>query len=260
MTQMDLLTAIGGTKSLSTLDGFARAIWTDWGAGRLTDEQASALAETLEGRKREVRGIDMVAIRAPQVTEAARKQGRPSHFPPKRKATRSPNRRASIERRRTLAASGPMPPQLASQFTTGELAALRIVADAVRDRGTCMLTLGEIAARAGVCVTTARNALHQAAHDELVTIEERRRHKRPNLANVVRVVSREWLSWIERGRKNSSVGRGNAHVSASQGGGSKKMESTNKTSSRSLRGDPVSRGQHAPGQPQKPQKAAFGAG
>ena len=48
-TALDLLTAIGGTKSLSTLDGLARAIWTDWGAGRLTDEQASALAETLEG-------------------------------------------------------------------------------------------------------------------------------------------------------------------------------------------------------------------
>jgi hypothetical protein len=50
-TALDLLTAIGGTKSLSALDGFARAIWTDWGAGRLTDEQASALTETLEGRK-----------------------------------------------------------------------------------------------------------------------------------------------------------------------------------------------------------------
>jgi len=259
MTTLDLLTAIGGTKSLSVLDGFARAIWTDWGAGRLTDEQASALAETLEGRKREVRGIDTVAIRAPQVAEAA-KQGRLSHFPPKRKATRSPNRRASIKRRRTLAASGPMPPQLASQFTTGELAALRIVADAVRDRSACMLTLGEIAARAGVCVTTARNALHQAAHEGLVTIEERRRHKRPNLANVVRVVSREWLSWIERGRKSPNAGRGNASASASQGGGCKKMESTDKTSFRSLRGDRASRGQHAPSQPQKPQRAALGAG
>ena len=56
MTAIEILTAIGCTKSLSTLDGFARAIWADWGAGRLTDEQASALAETLEGRKREVRG------------------------------------------------------------------------------------------------------------------------------------------------------------------------------------------------------------
>ncbi len=242
MTPLDLLTAIGGTKSLSTLDGIARAIWTDWGAGWLTDEQASALAETLEGRKREVRGIDTVAIRAPQIAEAARKQGRLSHFPPKRKAARSPNRRASIARRRTLAASGPMPPQLASQFTTGELAALRIVADAVRDRGACMMTLGEIATRSGVCVTTARNALRQAAHEGLVTIEERRRDKRPNLANVVRVVSREWKTWIERGPKRKAQG----HAFPAEGGGCKKTGATDKGSSRTLRGDRVSRSQHSP--------------
>jgi hypothetical protein len=30
-----------------------------------------------------------------------------------------------------------------------------------------MMTLGEIAARAGVCVTTARNALRQAAREGL---------------------------------------------------------------------------------------------
>ena len=160
---LDLLTAISGTKSLSMLDGFCRALWIDWGEGRFTDEQAQSLSEAIEARRREVRGIDRLAVRAPQVAAQARAAGRPSHFPPKRKAARSPNRRASIERRRTLAASGPMPPQLASQFTTGELAALRIVADAVRDRGACILTLGEIAARAGVCVTTARNALRTAA-------------------------------------------------------------------------------------------------
>jgi hypothetical protein len=241
MTALDLLTAIGGTKSLSTLDGLARAIWTDWGAGRLSDEQASALAETLEGRKREVRGVDTVANRVPHVAALAKGQGRLSHFPPKRKVARSPNRRASIERRRTLAASGPMPPQLASQFTTGELAALRIVADAVRDRGACILTMGEIAARAGVCVTTARNALRTAAREGLVTIEERRRDKRPNLANVVRVVSREWKTWIERGPKRKAQG---GAVTA-EGGGCKKTGATGKDSFRILRGDRVSRGQHS---------------
>jgi len=260
MTDIEILTAIGGTKSLATLDGFARAIWTDWGAGRLTDEQASALAETLEGRKREVRGIDTVAIRAPQVAEAARKQGRLSHFPPKRKAARSPNRRASIERRRTLAASSPMPPQLASQFTTGELAVLRLVADEVRAKRHCALTLGELAARAGVGVTTARNAIHEAAGHGYLTIEERRRDKRPNLSNVVRIVSREWLGWIERGRKNSSAGRGNADASAAQGGGSKKMESTDRGSKRTYCGDRVSRGQHSKNLSQRPKEAAFGRG
>ncbi|HEY8070564.1 MAG TPA: hypothetical protein VIE47_01165 [Methylocystis sp.] len=260
MTAIEILTAIGGTKSLATLDGFARALWQQWVAKEVTDEQAQALAEAIEARKREVRGIDTVAIRAPQVVEAARKQGRLSHFPPKRKAAQSPNRRASIDRRRTLAASGPMPPQLASQFTTGELAALRIVADAVRDRGACMMTLGEIAARAGVCVTTARNALRTATREGLVTIEERRRDKRPNLSNVVRIVSREWLTWIERGRKNSSAGRGKADPSASSRGGSKKMESTDIGSKRTLRGDRVSRGQHSQNLLQNPKRTGFGGG
>ena len=243
MTAIEILAAISGTKSLATLDGFARTVWQWWGAKEVTDEQAQSLAEAIEARKREVRGIDTVAQRAPHVAASAKGQGRPSHFPPKRKAVRSPDRRASIERRRLLAASGPMPPQLASQFTTGELAVLRLVADEVRAKRHCTLTMGELAARAGVGITTARNALHEAAGHGYLTIEERRRDKRPNLANIVRVVSREWLSWIERGRRNSSAGRENANASAAQGGGSKKAESTDTASNRTYRGDRVSRGQ-----------------
>ena len=107
----------------------------------------------------------------------------------------------------------------------------------------CTLTLGGARGPRGVGVTTARNALHEAAGHGYLTIEERRRDKRPNLSNVVRVVSREWLVWIARGPKNSSAGRGNADASASQRGGSKKMESTDKGSNRTYHGDRVSRGQ-----------------
>jgi hypothetical protein len=260
MTAIEILTAIGGTKSLATLDGFARTVWQRWGAKEVTDEQAQSLAEAIEARKREVRGVDTVAQRAPHVAAQAKAQGRPSHFPPKRKATRSPDRRASIERRRLLAASGPMPPQLSCQFTTGELAVLRLVADEARAKRHCTLTLGELAARAGVGITTARNALHEAAGHGYLTIEERRRDKRPNLSNVVRVVSREWLVWIERGRKSLSANRGKADPSASQGGGSKKMESTDKGSKRTYRGDRVSRGQHSQNLLQKPKRTVFGGG
>lgn len=237
---LDYLSAITATRSLAALDNFARAICTDWGEARLTDDQAQTLAETIEARRREVRGLDTVAARAPHVADAAKAAGRPSHFPPKRKAPRSPNRRASIERRRTLAASGPMPPHLASRFTTSELAVMRVVADAIRDRGACIATLGEIAARAGVCVTTARNAMRQAAREGLLTIEERRRDKRPNLANVVRVISREWMTWIKRGARLKS------QPPAPKRGGSKKMGSTDKSSFRRSNGDRVSRGQHPP--------------
>jgi len=104
----------------------------------------------------------------------------------------------------------------------GELAVLRLVADEARAKRHCTLTLGELAARAGVGITTARNAIREAAGHGYLTIEERRRDKRPNLSNVVRIVSREWLVWIERGRKNSSADRVNAKASASQGEGPKK--------------------------------------
>ena len=239
MTAIEILTAIGGTKSLSTLDGFARAIWADWGAGRPTDEQASALAETLEGRKREVRGVDTVANRAPHVAVLAKGQGRLSHFPPKQKAARSPVRRASIERRRTLAASGPMPPELASQFTTGELAALRIVADAVRDRGFCILTLGEIAARAGVCDT--RLGMRCARPRAMGSSPSR-----SGGATSVQI-SPMWCGWFRgNGRRGSSAApneRCKDAPAVAEGGGCKKTGATDKNSCKILRGDRVSRGQ-----------------
>jgi hypothetical protein len=135
---------------------------------------------------------------------------------------------------------------MACLFTTGELAALRIVADEVRDRKQCRLTLGEIAARAGVGITTARNALRYAAREGLVTIEERRRDKRPNLSNVVRIVARDWTAWIERGRKMKT------RAFASEGGGCKKTEATDNTSSRSLCGERASRAQHHQNIPRRP--------
>ena len=62
-----------------------------------------------------------------------------------------------------------------------------------------MLPLGAIAARAGVCVTMARDTIRLAAGDGLLIIEERRQHHAKNLPNRVRIVSREWITWIKRG-------------------------------------------------------------
>ena len=54
-----------------------------------------------------------------------------------------------------------MPPALACRFTTGQASVMRIVADEVRLRGRCDRTMGEIAARAGVCIRlgAARHAM-----------------------------------------------------------------------------------------------------
>ena len=73
-----------------------------------------------------------------------------------------------------MAASGPLPPQLACHFTTSELSVLRVIADEVRHRGFCDRSVPEIAARAGTCVTTVRNALREARVLGLVSVRERR--------------------------------------------------------------------------------------
>ncbi|WP_267360992.1 MULTISPECIES: hypothetical protein [unclassified Methylobacterium] len=121
-----------------------------------------------------------------------------SIFPPKR-LQRAPERSLAIERRRRLAASGPMPPALASRFTTGQLAVLRVVADEVRQRGSCDLCFDAVAARAGVSKRLAQTAIRLAEGDGLLLVIERRRPGDRNLANVLKVLSREWLAWIARG-------------------------------------------------------------
>jgi hypothetical protein len=119
-------------------------------------------------------------------------------YPP-RKPQRPSVRALAIERRRRLASSGPLPPSIACRFTTGELAVLRIVGDEVAQHGTCDRTLGEIAARAGVCRALAQQAIRKAAREELLTVEERPQPGRKSLPNVVRIMSQEWRSWLERG-------------------------------------------------------------
>jgi hypothetical protein len=85
------------------------------------------------------------------------------------------------------------------------MAVFRVVADEVRQHGACSKTLGEIAARAGVGITTARDAIRAGGFDGILVIEERRRRGAPNLPNLVRIISREWANWIKRsGRGGSS--------------------------------------------------------
>ena len=98
------------------------------------------------------------------------------------------------------AAPGPPPaacrPALAAQFTLAEQAVLAVVASEVKKHGACTLTIGHIAALAGVSETTVRNALRQAQALALVTIEERRRTAWMNHPNKVCIVSKEWAAWL----------------------------------------------------------------
>jgi hypothetical protein len=185
--------AIDGARTLTRLDHLSRSIWQGLAAGAVADDDAQALAERLHARRSVLRGeIKPVGIPA----------GRPSLFPPRR-LQRAPKRPVAIARRRHLAASGPMPPALACKFTVSELAVLRIIGDEVRQHGHCARCVDEIAARAGVCRSMVKNAIRTAARLGLLTVEERRREGRRNLPNVIRIVSKEWTSWLARGGRAS---------------------------------------------------------
>src|SRR5215207_8920125 len=185
--------AIDGARTLTRLDHLSRSIWQGLAAGAVADDDAQGLAERLHARRSIVRGeINPVGIPV----------GRPSIFPPRR-PQRAPQRPAAIARRRHLAASGPMPPALACKFTVSELAVLRIIGDEVRQHGHCARCVDEIAARAGVCRRMVQNAIREAARLGLLTIEERRREGRRNLPNVIRIVAKQWTTWLSRGGRST---------------------------------------------------------
>lgn len=196
--------ALEAAPTVPVLDEAVKAVWRALAAGAITEAQAETL-DLLATSKR--------ALLAPKVTRGGPVSlGRSlGTLFPKRRPQRSPNRPRSIARRRHLAASGPMPPALASRWTTGQLAVFRIITDEVREHGACRLTLGAIAARAGVCRSLAQDAIRQAERECLLSVHRERPPGQRSRPNVIRIICREWGSWIARGPK---------------GGGSKKTDPT----------------------------------
>jgi hypothetical protein len=125
-------------------------------------------------------------------------QSRWRHVQRPRRRQRSPDRQRSYERRHRLAWSGALPGFLAGRLTIGDMAVARIVADEYLRRKLCDVSLDEIAARAGVCRKTAKRALGRMRALGLITIEERPVNGHKSLTNVVKIVSREWLCWLEK--------------------------------------------------------------
>src|SRR3954469_5464850 len=165
----------------------AQLLWKAYAAGQVSEAEAQALSDLIEARR---------SLPAPQKPVQRRLGSRP----------RSP---ASMERRRRWAASGALPPALAARFTLAETAVLAVVAAEVLRHSRCTLTVGHIAALAGVSETTVRNALREARGLGLLTIEERRLTAWRNAPNVVRLASREWLAWLRlRASKERARGGG----------------------------------------------------
>jgi hypothetical protein len=92
-----------------------------------------------------------------------------------------------------------MPPDIRSAYSECERAVLTIIAREVKRQSICDLSVGQIAAEAGVCVRTVQNAVAEGVRQGHVCREERPQRGRKNLTNILRIESVEWLAWIKRG-------------------------------------------------------------
>ncbi len=155
----------------------SQLLWKAFAAGQVSEAEASELSDLIEARK---------AIPAPQK-------------PAQRRVGSRPRSGASMERRRRWAASGCLPPKLAARFTLAVVAAEHV------SHGRCTLVLDHIAALAGVCRKTVKNALREAQRHGLVRIEERRLSAWRNAPNVVTITSPEWGAWLRMRRRGVGV-------------------------------------------------------
>jgi len=181
------------------LDCIVRDMWTDHTNGRLTENDMEALDEAARARR------EALQPRRTETRPKPRAAASSAPWGPSRRPQRSPDKQRSIERRRRLVASGPLPPAIAARFTWGEIAVMRIVGDECRAKGFCDLHIDAIAGRAGVHRTTVQNALREAQGkgevpgSPIITDQERRRPGQRSLTNVIHNISKEWRDWLTKG-------------------------------------------------------------
>src|SRR4051812_31519025 len=92
-------------------------LWRAFAAGQASEAEASEISEMIESRR---------ALP-------------PSQKPMQRRWGSRPRSPASMERRRRWAASGALPPALASRFTAAEMAVLAVIAAEALKHGRCTL-------------------------------------------------------------------------------------------------------------------------
>lgn len=171
------------TCARDALDAVARALWAAHGAGQVTDNEAESLSAVIETRR-----LQGKAESGPKPIGAITL--RPASQP-------CPHRAEARERSRRWAAAGRMPPAIAAKFTPGEQAALAVIAFEFAKRQLCDKSMREIGDVAGVSTSTVKRAIRQARAFGLITVQERRLSRYRNDTNVVRVISKAWLAWID---------------------------------------------------------------
>ncbi|MCJ2092986.1 helix-turn-helix domain-containing protein [Methylobacterium sp. J-072] len=220
-----------------TLPSVTALLWRAYGDGKVTEAEAEALSGLIEartlstGRPRPEQTSNPTETVTPQTGDPAKNVSGLAGAPRRPGAGSRPRTDASMERRRRWAASGRMPQAIVARFTLAEQAVLSLVAAEVARRKDCRLSIENMAAVTGVCRSTVKNAIREAARLGLLTVEERQITGFRNDTNVLRIVSPEWTAWLRLARKGNTAwptpaqGEGR-HGPTFQRGGVKSVTST----------------------------------
>ena len=187
-----LYDAINRAHTPDQLDSLAKAMWGIHTEGAISVEDSEFLSSCIDRR----RPLGPAPGLHKPLSALVGRVG--SRFK-SRQRSRSPDRKASRDRRRMLGGSSALPDNLRHFYTEGQRAVLFIVAGEIKRHGVCDLPIDKIAALAGVCRTTAQTALHEARLLGHITSTERPRFGRKSLTNIVRISSPAWLVWLKRG-------------------------------------------------------------
>jgi hypothetical protein len=191
LVAIEIYNVINGCETADQLQAAGALIWEYYGQRRVSDNEADRLQECLERRRGSPR-------RGAKDAPIATLRGRVSRFSPRRHQ-RSPDRAASRARRRKLGGAGAMPPDLRDHYTEGERSVMCVVTSEVKRHGQCDWPVDKLAAHAGVCRTTAQNALRKAKRRGDITVTVRPQLGCKNLTNIVRIRCCNWLAWLKRG-------------------------------------------------------------
>ena len=239
--------AIDAARGGRVLDDLARIVWRGFGEGVIGDDEAQRLADRIHHRRTLYSAT--AAAGAPYRPPAG-PTGRPSIFGPPRRPQRPPIRSKAIERRRRVAASGAVPPQIATRFTPAEIAVLSILAAEVRARGRCDRCIDEIAARAGCSRSTAKNAIRTAARIGIIRVTHRPRRGQKNLPNVVEVTDPTWRTWIKKRGNHRADDRGqisNPHGNQFDSSGDSTRKNAKTVAQKARHGEDSSKSEHGRG-------------
>jgi hypothetical protein len=185
-----ILQTVDSCSDTDQLDEVGRQLWKGYGQGKINDSEAHYISSFIERRRPLRRSV-------PTNSLGNVAGGRISRFIP-RQRQRSPDRKASRERRRMLGGSSALPDKLRSSYTEGQRSVLCIIAGEVKRCGACDFPIEKIAALAGVCRTTVQSTIHEARRLGHIGVTERPQRGRKNLSNVVEIICAEWRAWIRR--------------------------------------------------------------